>query len=92
MRVNRVCRSPDVPYTGPFKGLQHIPKYYLVKLNDDTHTWISVDRLQLYVEANNKHTKQTSNASNKEKLTQSTKTLEKKTDYGISLQSVPSPQ
>lgn len=49
-------------------------------MNDDTHPQITVDKLKLYVEANNKHAKQTDNTSNREKLTQSTEALKNKTD------------
>lgn len=67
IRADMVRRPLEAPYTGPFKVLQHISKYYLIKLNEVTHTRVFVDRLKPYVEVSNTYAKQIDNTSTKEK-------------------------
>ena len=49
IRVDRVRRPLEAPYSGPYTALQRTRKYFLVKIND-MDTQVSVDRLKPYVE------------------------------------------
>ena len=50
IRVDRVRRPLEAPYSGPYTVLQRTPKYFLVKINNDMDTQVSVDRLKPYIE------------------------------------------
>ena len=50
IRVDRVRRSLEAPYSGPYTVLQRTPKYFLVKINNDMDIQVSVDRLKIYIE------------------------------------------
>lgn len=81
IRVDGVRRPLEASYTGPFEVRQHTPSEILpYQVEWRYPPPITVDKLKLYVEANNKHAKQTDNTSNREKLIQSTEALENKTD------------
>jgi len=45
MRVDRVRKSLEAPYTGPFEVLQRTPKYFTLKLPQG-ETKVSIDRLK----------------------------------------------
>lgn len=80
IRVDRLHRHLEAPYTAPFEVLQCTSEYYLIKFNEDTHSKLSVDSLKPYVEVSNNHSKQTNDATTKEKLIHLTETPEKKTN------------
>ena len=50
IRVDRVRRPLEAPYSGPYTVLQRTPKYFQVKMNNDMNTQVSVDRLKPYIE------------------------------------------
>ena len=50
LRVDRVRKSLEAPYTGPYKVLKRSPKQFLIEMNKDWHTQVSVDRLKPYME------------------------------------------
>ena len=50
IRVDRVRRQLEAPYSGPYTVLQRTPKYFLVKINNDMDTQISVNRFKPYIE------------------------------------------
>ena len=49
IRVDRVRRPLEALYSGPYTVLQRTPKYFLVKINNDMDTQVSVDRLKPYI-------------------------------------------
>ena len=50
IRVDRVRRPLEAPYSGPYTVLQRTRKYFLLKINNNMDTQVSVDRLKPYVE------------------------------------------
>ena len=46
LRVDRVRRSLEAPYTGPFKVLQRSPKHFVIELPNGTSSTVSIDRLK----------------------------------------------
>ena len=50
IRVDRVWRPLEAPYSGTYTVLQRTPEYFLVKMNNDMDTQVSVDRLKPYIE------------------------------------------
>ena len=49
IRVDRVRRPLEAPYSGTYTVLQQTPKYFLVKINNDMDTQVSVDKLKPYI-------------------------------------------
>ena len=50
IRVDRVRRPLGAPYSGPYTVLLRTPKYFLVKIDNEMDTQVSVDRLKPYKE------------------------------------------
>ena len=50
IRVDRVRRTLEAPYSGTYTVLQRTLKYFLVKMNNDMDTQVSVDRRKPYIE------------------------------------------
>ena len=48
--MDRVQRPLEAPNSDPYTVLQQSPKYFLVKMNNDMDTQVSVDRLKSYIE------------------------------------------
>ena len=50
IKVDRVQRPIETPYSGPYTVLQRTPKYFLVRMNNDMDTQVAADRLKPYIE------------------------------------------
>ena len=48
LRIDRVRKPLEAPYTGPYVVLERSPKYFLLDKGGDTHIRVSVDRLKPY--------------------------------------------
>ena len=48
--MDRVRRTLEAPYSGTYTVLQRTVKYFLVKMNNDMDTQVSVGRLKPYIE------------------------------------------
>ena len=46
LRVERVRRALEAPYTGLYEVLSRTSKQYTIKISDDIHKNVSVDRLK----------------------------------------------
>ena len=46
LRVDRVRRPLEAPYTGPFKVLRRSDKHFTIELSDKSHSTVSIDRLK----------------------------------------------
>ena len=46
LRVDRVRKSLEAPYTGPYFVIERNPKYFVIKISDDVHKTVSIDRLK----------------------------------------------
>ena len=46
VRVDRVRKSLEAPYTGPFRVLSRTPKHFVIKISDDVNRTVSIDRLK----------------------------------------------
>ena len=56
--MDRVRRPLEAPYSGPDTVLQRTPKYFLVKMNNDMDTQVSMERLKPYIEVQKQIEKQ----------------------------------
>ena len=50
VRVDRIRKPLEAPYTGPYKVLRRSTKHFLVEINPERHISISIDRLKPFVE------------------------------------------
>lgn len=46
VRVDRVRRSLEAPYTGPYLVLKRAPKYFVIRMENSKEQLISIDRLK----------------------------------------------
>ena len=46
LRVDRVRKSLEAPYSGPYKVIKRMPKHFQIQLSDDVHSCVSIDRLK----------------------------------------------
>ena len=46
MRVNRVRRPLEAPYSGPYLIIERHSKHFVIKLQDESHQTVSIDRLK----------------------------------------------
>ena len=73
LRVDRIRKPLEAPYTGPFTVQERTPKYFVLEKNKDVHVRVSVDRLKPFIKAfkdknisnNNNTDKNISNDNNK---------------------------
>lgn len=50
LRVDRVRRSLEAPYTGPYKVLNRTDKYFQIELPNNVHSNVSIDRIKPFVQ------------------------------------------
>ena len=55
IRIDRVRKQLEAPYSGPYMVLERTPKYFLIETNSNTHTQVSIDCLKPYIENKNVH-------------------------------------
>ena len=75
IRIDRVRKPQEAPYSGPYMVLERTPKYFLIETNSSTHTQVSIDRLKPYIENKQKWTQ---NATKKSESLPPEKVLEHK--------------
>ena len=51
LRIDRVRKPLEAPYTGPFTVLERSPKYFLLEKSKDVHIRVTVDRLKPFRQA-----------------------------------------
>lgn len=57
LRVDRVKRSLESPYMGPFKVIKRAPKYFTIELSSGAEDTVSIDRLKPAVYETTTHMK-----------------------------------
>ena len=65
IRIDRVRKPLEAPYSGPYMVLERTPKYFLIETNSNTHTQGSIDRLKPYIENKQKCTQNGTTNTNK---------------------------
>ena len=65
IRIDRVRKPLEAPYSGPYMVLERTPKYLLIETNSNTHTQVSIDRLKPYSENKQKCTQNATTNTNK---------------------------
>ena len=65
IRIDRVQKLLEAPYSGPYMVLERTPKYFLIETNSNTHTQVSIDRLKPYIENKQKCTQNATTNTNK---------------------------
>ena len=50
LRIDRVRKPLEAPYSGPYKVIERFPKYFKIELSNDVHNNVSIDRLKPVVE------------------------------------------
>lgn len=50
LRVDRVRKPLEAPYSGPYKVIERMPKHFCIQLSDDVHSSVSIDRLKPVIE------------------------------------------
>ena len=51
LRLDRVRKPFEAPYTGPFKVIERNPKYFVIEVSDNVHNTVSIDRLKPFIES-----------------------------------------
>ena len=46
LRVDRVKRPLEAPYTGPYRVIKRNPKFYCIEISENVHNNVSIDRLK----------------------------------------------
>ena len=67
IRIDRVRKPLEAPYSGPYMVLERTPKYFLIETNSNTHTQVSIDRLKPYIENKQKCTQNATTNTKKKK-------------------------
>lgn len=60
LRVDRLRKSLEAPYSGPYKVIKRMPKHFQIQLSDDVHSCVSIDRLKPVVEPDDRSQPSTS--------------------------------
>ena len=51
LRLDKVRKPLETPYTGPFKVIERNPKYFVIEVSDNVHNTVSIDRLKPFIES-----------------------------------------
>ena len=51
LRLDRVRKPLEAPYTRPFKVIERNPKYFVIEVSDNVHNTVSIDRLKPFIES-----------------------------------------
>ena len=65
IRIDRVRKPLEAPYSGSYMVLERTPKYFLIETNSNMHTQVSIDRLKPYIENKQKCTQNATTNTNK---------------------------
>ena len=55
LRVDRIRKPLEAPYSGPHKVIKRMPKHFQIQLSDNVHSCVSVDRLKPVIESEEVH-------------------------------------
>ena len=50
LRVDRIRRPLEAPYSGPYKVIERLPKHFRIQLSDEIYSCVSIDRLKPVIE------------------------------------------
>ena len=50
LRVDRIRRPLQAPYSGPYKVIERMPKHFRIQLSDEVYSCVSIDRLKPVIE------------------------------------------
>ena len=50
LRIDRVRKPLEAPYSGPYKVIKRYPKHFKIQLNNDVYNHVSIDRLKPVIE------------------------------------------
>ena len=50
LRIDRIRKPLEAPYSGPYKVIERMPKHFRIQLSEDVHSCVSIDRLKPVIE------------------------------------------